>query len=734
MDVRRRQVLAGIGGAAMAPFTQVTAAHATGGDSTDGGGNRAGVARAALKRLIPTHADQVAFRLMQGSRDDRFRIHGVEGHIVIAGTSPAVMLTGLNWYLKYVADANITWTDQQLNLPARLPAPDGPIHKKATVSHRFAFNDTNMGYTEPYAGWEYWEHAIDVLALHGINEVLVYEGQVDVYHQTLQHFGYTAKDLSRWIPNPAHQPWLLMQNMCCFTGPTSEQLLADRVKLGRRIADRLRALGMTPVFPGFYGTVPSDFVKKNPDAHVVSQGKWVGFSQPGWLDPTTTMFRDLASTFYSVQDKIFGATSMYKMDLLHEGGRAGDVDPGAASTAVQRALQQAHPGATWALLGWQDNPLPETIKAVDKSRMLVLDGLSDRYSDLNREKEWDHTPYAFGSIWNFGGHTTLGANMKVWNDRFWHWRNKTNSALSGIAIMPEGGDNNPVAFEFLTEMAWRDGPEDFHKWFDRWAKYRYGGQDEHAVRAWRQLADTAYSMPGDGWSEAQDGLYAAQPSLDRNTAAAWSPTSMRYDTAGFAEALPELLEVGASLRGSSAYRYDLMQVARQALANHSRVLLPRIKSAYKDKDIKHFRQLADRWLADIKLMDRVAGTDRRMMLGPWLRRATAQATSSVEAARLEYDARSLVSIWGDRQAADAGLRDYANREWSGLLGDYYHSRWKAYFDSLESAMASGKKPEQIDWYAFGKKWAHRRNDYPTKPSGDIVQIAQQVWHRLHGNG
>ncbi|MEU1005208.1 hypothetical protein [Streptomyces tibetensis] len=42
--------------------------------------------------------------------------------------------------------------------------------------------------------------------------------------------------------------------------------------------------------------------------------------------------------------------------------------------------------------------------------MFVVDGLADRYTTVtDRESDWGGTPYACGSIRNFGGHTSMGA-------------------------------------------------------------------------------------------------------------------------------------------------------------------------------------------------------------------------------------------------------------------------------------------------------------------------------------
>ncbi|MGN7492490.1 alpha-N-acetylglucosaminidase TIM-barrel domain-containing protein [Paenibacillus sp. SAF-054] len=685
-----------------------------------------------LKRLVPNHYDQVRFIAVPlGEEGENFRITSKDGLVEISGTSPAVLLTGFNWYLKYVAKANINWNGDQLNLPEQLPLPKQEMAQKANVPHRFALNDTDDGYTGAYRNWQDWERMIDVLALNGINEVLVTVGQEAVYYDIFQEFGYTAQEMNDWIPQPSHQPWWLLQNMCCFTGPVTENLINERALLGKKIADHMRELGMTPVFPGYFGTVPAKFTDKNPGARIIPQGNWVGFNRPDWLDPRSALFPQVAESFYRNQVERFGTTTMFKMDLLHEGGSAGDVPVGTAAKAVETALQAAHPGAIWAILGWQNNPSSALLSSLDQSKMLILDGLSDRYANLNREQSWVNVPYAYGSIWNFGGHTTMGANVAEWNTSYWKWKAKSGSKLSGIALMPEGSENNPVAFDFFTEIAWQKGPVDLEKWFDTWAERRYGATDQHAQAAWQTLRQTAYQTPANGWSESQDGLFGAQPSLTANTSAAWSPTSMRYDGLAFDQALPDLLGVKPELRNNDAFRYDLMDVTRQVLSNRSRTLLPQIKAAYDARDLETFNKLTGTWLQWMKLLDEVVATNSQTLLGPRLESAKSMASSAAERARLEYDVRSILTVWGDRSGSTSGgLHDYANREWAGLVGDYYYSRWSMYFDELKAALSEGRPEQQIDWYAVGEAWARQQNRYATEPQGDIYQVAQKVMNEI----
>ncbi|MEV0526186.1 alpha-N-acetylglucosaminidase [Streptomyces sp. NPDC050439] len=706
------------------------AAVACSGSTADGAPPSAPPALKAARRLLPGHHKQLTF-VTEGPADT-FRVAGRDGRITVTGSNPAVQLKALHHYLKHKTHANITWAGSQLSLPDRLPGLDKPMTGSANTPHRFVLNDTNDGYTGAYHDWSYWEREIDVLALHGYNEVLVYVGADALYHRVFQEFGYSDKELREWIPAPAHQPWWLLQNMSSFPHPVSSQLLTRRATLGRRIADRLRELGMTPVFPGYFGTVPPGFTAKNPGARTVPQGDWVGFTRPDWLDPRTEHFTRVAAAFYRAQDDLFGSSTMYKMDLLHEGGKPGDVPVPDAAKAVEKALQSAHPGATWVILGWQSNPPKAIVDAVDKSRMLVVDGLSDRFSKItDRESDWNDTPYTFGSIWNFGGHTTLGANTPDWAALYEKWRTKKNSALRGISLMPEAADNNPAAFELFSELPWRTGSLDLPTWFADWSVSRYGAADPHAAAAWDTLRRTAYGTTrADQWAEGADGLFGARPALDAKSAAAWSPKTMRYTPSDFEPALTQLLAVRRTLRNSSAYRQDLLDVARQALSNRSRVLLPQIKQAYDKRNEPLFDQLTRTWLDLMTLLDKLTSTDSRHLLGRWVADARSWGADATEKEHLAYDQLSLLTVWGTRSGADAGLRDYANREWAGLVGGLYHLRWETYFKELRTALTENRPPKTIDWFAIEDGWIRNPGRLATRPTGNTYKVAVQVQARL----
>ncbi|CAL9402156.1 alpha-N-acetylglucosaminidase [Streptomyces sp. enrichment culture] len=675
-------------------------------------------ARAALHRVLPAdRADQ--FRLVRlPSGPERFRVTGAPGRVEVAGTGAVALLTGAHWYLKYVCRAPLTWCGSRPEPPRVLPAPPAPLAHRATVPHRFALNDTHDGYTAPYADWPRWERLIDLLALHGCNEVLVTTGAEAVHHRVLREFGYTDAEARAWIPAPSHQPWWLLQNLAGYGGPPSPGLVDRRAALGRRIADRLRELGMRPVLPGYSGGVPDGFADRVPGARTVPQGTWAGMRRPDWLDPRCEAFRRAAAAYYRHQRELFGEVRYVKTDLLHEGGDPGDVPVPEAARAVEAALRAALPDAVWVMLGWQANPRRDLLDALDRSRVLVVDGLSDVEAVTDRERDWAGTPYAFGSIPNFGGRTTLGAAAHRWAERFTAWRDRPGSALAGTAYMPEAAERDPAAFELFSELAWRDEPVDPERWFADWADARYGAPDASARAAFTALAATAYRLTSSD-ARPHDSVFAARPSLAARSGAHYATRSPAFDPAVFDGAFAALLGVREELRGSQAYRYDLTDVTRQALANRSRQLIGALDAAYAARDRASFRRLAGLWLRLMRLADDVAGAHRAFLLGPWLADARREG--------LERTARTLLTSWADRAAADGGrLAGYANRDWAGLVSDVYLPRWRAYLEEAEDALAGGRAPRQADWYAAEEAWSRGTVPYAVRPSGDPYRIALRV--------
>lgn len=672
-----------------------------------------------------------------GGKPDGFRIHGTSGDIHIKAATVPTLLFGVNWYLKYVAHLNVSTNSSQLGSSGlHLPAVETPITHAAPYPYRYALNENTDGYTTPYWDLARWQHEIDILALSGFNAVLIQRGNDLAVYRAFRDIGYSDADIRNWITHPAHQNWQWMGNMCCFVEPISLALMEKRAASARKIMDELRALGITPVLPGFWGVVPADFAKHVPGSHVVVQTEpWNGFQRPGWLDPRDPAFARLAAVFYKRQQELFGESSLYDMETFQEGGQSGNVPVAEGARAIQKALNMAHPHALWFMMAWQDNPRPELIEAVDRSRILIADIEQGRIPRETRESDFKGARWLFGGLWEFGGRTTMGAPLFDYAQRMPLAGTRPGSHLSGTALFTEGLDTNPFAFDLYTEMAWRTEPVNLDEWTAGYALRRYGTADPHAAKAWRIIQHTIYGYRADSNRQhgerdaAHESLFNAQPSLTATRTGHWAPDVMRYEAEDLKPALTELLEVAPALRTLPSYRYDLTDITRQVLANDSRRLLPLIRAAYESKESEALHKLVTEWMQDMTLEDELLGTNEYFLLGRWLSYVTAWSSSPEDLASIEYDAHSILTTWGDRTASEK-LHEYGNRDWSGLISSYYAPRWRMYFDSLETALTTGKEPKPIDWYSFGDQWNRSTRQFATEPTGDTYRISLDIAQRL----
>jgi alpha-N-acetylglucosaminidase len=703
---------------------------------TSRGDESVAAAHAVLEREMPDLASQIHLSLAVGSyagKPDGFRIHGTAGDIRVEAATTPTLLYGVNWYLKYVAHLNVSPNGSQLGSPGlRLPAVEAPITKAAPYPFRYALNENTDGYTTPYWDFARWQHEIDILALSGFNAILIQRGNDLAVYRAFRDIGYSDADTRSWITHPAHQNWQWMGNMCCFVEPISLALMEKRAASARKIMNQLRALGITPVLPGFWGVVPADFAKHVPGAHVVVQTEpWNGFQRPGWLDPRDPAFARLAAAFYKHQQELFGESSLYDMETFQEGGEAGDVPVEEGARAIQKALNTAHPNALWFMMAWQNNPRPELIEAVDRPHILIADIEQGRIPRETREADFKGARWLFGGLWEFGGRTTMGAPLFDYAQRMPRASTRSGSHLSGTALFTEGLDTNPFAFDLYSEMAWHTEPVDLDEWTAAYAVRRYGTADPHSANAWHILLHTVYSYRADGNRQhgerdaAHESLFNAQPSLTATRTGHWAPDVLRYNADDLKPALTELLQVDPAVREQPSYRYDLADVTRQVLANESRRLLPLIRAAYEAKDREALQKLTSEWMHDMELEDQILATSEYFLLGRWLSYVPAWASSPEDLAHIQYDAHSILTTWGDRTASE-DLHEYGNRDWSGLISSYYAPRWKMYFESLDAALTTGTEPKAIDWYAFGDEWNRSTRPFPKEPSGDTYAISLAV--------
>ncbi|MCR8883738.1 alpha-N-acetylglucosaminidase [Phocaeicola plebeius] len=692
-----------------------------------------------LERIDPGASKKFIIQVKKG-QSDFFELDQKGDKVVIRGNNYVNIATGLNWYLKYYAGIHLSWNGMTAKLPESLPKVSTPVRKETNLSLRYDFNYCTYSYTMAFWDWKRWEKEIDWMALHGINLPLAVVGQECVWKNMLEKLGYTKEEINKFIAGPAFLAWWAMNNLEGWGGPNPDSWYTQQEALQKKILKRMREYGIEPVFPGYSGMVPHDANKKL-GLNVTEPALWNGFTRPAFLLPTDSRFNEIASLYYKELEKLFGKANYYSMDPFHELEDAGSVDFDAAGKAVLKAMKDVNPKATWVIQGWTENPRPEMIKNLNNGDILILDLFSECRpmwgipSIWKREKGYEQHDWLFCMIENFGGNVGLHGRMDQLLNNFYLTKNNPLAAhLKGIGLTMEGSENNPVMFELMCELPWR--PEKFTKeeWLKDYLFARYGVRDEKIAQAWSILADGIYNCPfGNNQQGPHESIFCGRPGLNNFQASSWSKMQNYYDPTSTEAAARLMLEVADKYKGNNNFEYDLADIVRQSLSDRGRIVYNQTIADFKSFDKKSFAAHSQEFLNILLAQDRLLGTRSEFRVGRWIEQARNLGTTPEEKDLYEWNARVQITTWGNRVCAnDGGLRDYAHKEWNGLLKDFYYKRWAAYWQTLQDVL-DGKPMVELDYYAMEEPWTLAHNPYASQPEGDCVNVAKEVFNEVFPN-
>lgn len=692
-----------------------------------------------LERIDSGASKKFIIQVKKG-QSDFFELDQKGDKVVIRGNNYVNIATGLNWYLKYYAGIHLSWNGMTAKLPESLPKVSTPVRKETNLALRYDFNYCTYSYTMAFWDWKRWEKEIDWMALHGINLPLAVVGQECVWKNMLEKLGYTKEEINKFIAGPAFLAWWAMNNLEGWGGPNPDSWYTQQEALQKKILKRMREYGIEPVFPGYSGMVPHDANKKL-GLNVTEPALWNGFTRPAFLLPTDSRFNEIASLYYKELEKLFGKANYYSMDPFHELEDAGSVDFDAAGKAVLKAMKDVNPKATWVIQGWTENPRPEMIKNLNNGDILILDLFSECRpmwgipSIWKREKGYEQHDWLFCMIENFGGNVGLHGRMDQLLNNFYLTKNNPLAAhLKGIGLTMEGSENNPVMFELMCELPWR--PEKFTKeeWLKDYLFARYGVRDEKITQAWSILADGIYNCPfGNNQQGPHESIFCGRPGLNNFQASSWSKMQNYYDPTSTEAAARLMLEVADKYKGNNNFEYDLVDIVRQSLSDRGRIVYNQTIADFKSFDKKSFAAHSQEFLNILLAQNRLLGTRSEFRVGRWIEQARNLGTTPEEKDLYEWNARVQITTWGNRVCAnDGGLRDYAHKEWNGLLKDFYYKRWAAYWQTLQDVL-DGKPMVELDYYAMEEPWTLAHNPYASQPEGDCVSVAKEVFNEVFPN-
>lgn len=686
-----------------------------------------------LERLEKGASKHFVFEKVKSDKDF-FELESKGNKIVVRGNTYVNLAAGIRWYLKYYVHANISWNNMTISLPGVLPTVPVKERHETDMPLRYDLNYCTYSYSMAFWDWARWEREIDWMALHGINMPLAITGTECVWFNVLKRLGYSREEINEFISGPGFFAWWLMNNLEGWGGPNPDNWYAQRVALQKKIINRMRELDIEPVFAGYSGMLPNN-AKEKLGLNVTDPGIWCGYRRPAFLQPTDPKFAQIAELYYKEMTRLFGKANYYSMDPFHEGGSIEGVNLEEAGNAIMDAMKHCNPKAAWVAQAWGANPREAMIKNLNKGDMIVLDLYSesrpqwgDPESTWYRREGFNGHNWIYCMLLNYGGNVGLHGKMQHVIDEYFKARSTCfGKTLKGVGITMEGIENNPVMYELLCELPWHSGKFSKDEWLKGYVTSRYGSFNQSLYEAWVRLGNSIYNCPAASTQQGtHESVFCARPSDEVYQVSSWSEMNDYYNPMEVIQAAKLFASVADTFPENNNYEYDLVDIVRQAVAEKGRMVYKMMITAKQSKEKTLFKDCSRRFIELLMLQDRLLSTRPEFSLDTWVNRANNSGSTFEEKKLYEWNAKVQITTWGNRKAAnEGGLHDYAHREWSGLLKDFYAMRWQVYIDETLKQWDT-IQPYLIDYYSLEEKWVNE----PYHPIGmakeNAIEVAKEV--------
>ena len=699
-------------------------------------------AKALVGRVTAGRQSEFAVKIVPQQQDGRdwFAYYTEDGKVVLEGNNGVSVASALNHYLKENCGWHLSWCGKQEVLPQTLPLPTDKVMKVSPYKYRYYLNYCTFNYSMSWWDFDRWQKEIDFMALNGINMPLALTGQNSVWQRVYRKLGFTDEELETFFSGPAYFNWFWMGNLDGWGGPLPQSFMDDHEQLQKKILTAERTLGMTPVLPAFTGHVPPTFEKKFPDAKV-RKTEWVNFPEVSILDPEEELFTEIGKMFIQEQTELYGTDHFYSADTFNENTPPTNDSTYLAqmSAKVYSAMQDVDPDAVWVMQGWLfyherdfwgEPEIKALLGAIPDDRMIILDLWSERHPVWKRTNAYYGKPWIWCMLHNFGQNINMSGNAtSVANDPANALVDPNAGNMSGIGLTMEGIGQNPMVYALMLENVWRDKPIDNDEFIKSYLTQRYGSCPENAYKAWQIIMASAYENTVNNGG--QESIITGRPNFKVNPGGTTN-TKAHYHKADLIKAWQLLISCTEELGASDGFRYDLVDVTRQVLADYASILQQNVASMYLSCDLTGFKTTSDEFLDLIDDMDKLLGTRSEFLLGKWLSDARSIGHTQQEKDIYEHNARNQITLWGNK---DCRIRDYACKHWNGMMSGFYKPRWERFFDTVSAAIRQGVEYDEKSFVEASKEWEWEwtlgHEEYPDEPEGSEVEECCRIWEKYY---
>lgn len=666
------------------------------------------------------------------------------GNLFICGWDGVSIATGFHFYLKYVMKKDLDWYNTHVDLPENLELRNVTYSSTSASSIIYYQNIFTWSYSFVWWDLQRWRRHIDWMAMMGINLALA-PNQEFIWEELYAMLGLSDMEIDNHFAGSAFEAWQRMGLIRGWGGPLTTAHRRLQQIQQQQIVQAQRELGMSVALPAFAGMVPLAMRRIFPEAHYTAVGNWNGFPNSSccslFVEPLDPLFQKLSSMFLQRIQQVYGSNHIYFCDPYNQ------VKPREATVeymkysadAIYNSMLELDQNAVWLLPSWmfteihywKNDLIAAFLKAVPIGRILVLDMQSEMNPQHQRTSSFHGQPFVWCMMNNYGGTMGMYGSAPAVGPGIMNARSMRGSSMVGVGITPEEIGHNYAIFALTLEQGWSQHILNTREWFKHFGLTRYGADFGGFSQLWQLLGRSVYSYHGSRPMRGRN-VITTRPSIDLLP---WT----WYDSWNIKEALQLILSSKKMVPPDKygVYEHDLVDITRQFLQQSIDEIYVNLRSAYHEDDVMRYEYLTELMLQMIDEMECILASGVNFLLGTWIEDAKRSAPDQDKRRYYEFNARNQITVFGPNALAP----DYAAKQWSGLVEDYYKPRWVLFHNLVIAAMKENRKFDEDSFMQrvaeeIELPFSNQTKLYLSKPVGNSWIIAKKIfdkWNELSKN-
>lgn len=649
-----------------------------------------------IEALISRQTPEIAERFVceTVARDDERWSYSREGdRIKLTGSNALCLAVAYAEFMTDCCGGRFSSEHELKYEEFRLPAEEvtGAMERKYRLCLSYEF----FSCAGCWWGWERWEKEIDFMAMHGVNMPLAMVGTQAVWFKTMMESGMSEEFAMSEISGPSYWGWQLSNCFDAFLPQVKKETIEATVALGRKIIEREKELGMSPVMHAWSGYLSRLYIKSKLRARLLRTGSWFKFAQQYQVSAIDTHFNRIGVLYLKNMGLLLGDAEYYIADPFqaHPPAKSKEQFLAGYSTALYRCVTKHEPKAK--LVMHSKSAYPAVIKAVGGDNLIVI---------TDPEDSVEGTAQARRVSFNGCDVTALHGDMRA----------IASGESEGVSIESDGAYSNEILR--LAAMRSLRGGFEIDPWLKKAvAQNRWRASSEKACQALDILLGTVWRKGQPSREGAS--LVCMRPTMQpSHTSLGDSGTQRAYDPSELFKAAALMLESGGS---GHEFELDLADVVRQAVSDLAAPMCVSAIEAYIARDAAGFEKNSNRFLTAIEDLDRLMMTKKEFSLPYHLKAAGDSGSEKDESQNFEINLLAQITLFGPMR--DNDLYDLCHKEWGDMLKTFYLKRWRSFFEILAVSFRKNRLS------AKNKNRAYGRDDYLGTELGRKMADLEKDW-------